>query len=338
MSKYLLIISSIFFLASSVFSQTEVILTTDKDSIEAGQSFNLTVDIRTDKPENIQGLDFNDYQQIDNILFDSTFFDEHLDIKILNAGSWPLTGNRGYINKNSLTWTEENGRFQCRNVLKIGVYNFGMANIPAPKLEFKEDEETINFQAPILAIIPSANMTLDSASIVSIKDIIEEPTTLEDFYPLLIGLLVLIIIGSIIYYLTKRNIEKESEQEIEEIEEQIIPAHITALEALDKLREEKLWQQGKIKEYQSQLTHIIRAYLEERYQVPALELTTSEINTKLNKVDFDQSYTQDLTEILTVADLVKFAKATPDDNIHEVFMNKAYDFVNNTKVIMTEGE
>jgi hypothetical protein len=53
----------------------------------------------------------------------------------------------------------------------------------------------------------------------------------------------------------------------------------------------------------------------------------------LKSTDFDQQYKDNLKEILQVADLVKFAKATPDENIHQIFMDKAVDFVINTKNI-----
>ena len=110
-----------------------------------------------------------------------------------------------------------------------------------------------------------------------------------------------------------------------------IPPEEIALADLDKLRTKKLWQAGKIKEYQSELTHIVRAYIEARYQVPALESTTSEIlEFKLLK-DLEPSLHQDLNQILNIADLIKFAKARPDIGIHEEFMQKAESFVHATR-------
>ncbi|MFN8337825.1 MAG: hypothetical protein U0T36_02280 [Saprospiraceae bacterium] len=98
----------------------------------------------------------------------------------------------------------------------------------------------------------------------------------------------------------------------------------------------QLWQQGYIKEYQSGLTDIIRTYLEERYHVNAPEMTTDEVVTALYQVDFNPKYTDTLKEILQVADLVKFAKAKPDEDIHSIFMTKAIDFVENTKSTLPE--
>jgi hypothetical protein len=100
---------------------------------------------------------------------------------------------------------------------------------------------------------------------------------------------------------------------------------------LTALQGKALWQQGHIKEYQSSLTDIIRTYLKDRYGVEAMEMTTDELSQALRQTGFDQQYKDSLREILQVADLVKFAKATPDENIHQIFMDKAVDFVMNTK-------
>ena len=57
----------------------------------------------------------------------------------------------------------------------------------------------------------------------------------------------------------------------------IRPAHEIALEELNKLDAEKIWQQGNFKSYHTSLTDIIRMFIEHRWQVNAMELTTDEI-------------------------------------------------------------
>ena len=99
-----------------------------------------------------------------------------------------------------------------------------------------------------------------------------------------------------------------------------------------KLKAEKLWQQGQVKTYQSRLTHIIREYLENRYNIPALESTTDEILHYLKKVDFDNQWKDKLQNILQIADLVKFAKAKPPVDFHDQVLKEAEDFVIATKV------
>lgn len=60
-------------------------------------------------------------------------------------------------------------------------------------------------------------------------------------------------------------------------------------------------------------------------------MTTDEISEALKNADFDKMYISDLKEILQIADLVKFAKATPQDDIHSIFMDRAVEFIKNTK-------
>jgi len=114
------------------------------------------------------------------------------------------------------------------------------------------------------------------------------------------------------------------------------PAHEIAQEKLDTLKEKALWQQGQIKEYQSELTHIIREYLENRFEIRALESTTDEIARDLKDKGLDDGDKKKLSDILQIADLVKFAKAKPDVNIHDEFFNDAVDFVLRTKEIKQE--
>ena len=112
-----------------------------------------------------------------------------------------------------------------------------------------------------------------------------------------------------------------------------VPAHIVAIEALEKLRNEKLWQNNKHKEYYSGLSDILRTYLAGRFEVGAMEMTTDEISDALREVDIEHKSKMDLLSVLRDADLVKFAKATPEANDNELAYDKAFYFVENTKPV-----
>ncbi len=109
-----------------------------------------------------------------------------------------------------------------------------------------------------------------------------------------------------------------------------LPAHAIALNSLNSLQEKKLWQQGLIKEYHSEITEIIRKYFEERFNLPALELTTSEA-TQLLRQRKEAGPVLDITyDFLTNADMVKFAKFEPMASVNEEMMKQAYEIVNKT--------
>ncbi len=112
-----------------------------------------------------------------------------------------------------------------------------------------------------------------------------------------------------------------------------VPAHIVAIEALEKLRDEKLWQNDKHKLYYSGLSDILRTYLAGRFEVGAMEMTTDEIDDALRVVEIEQKQKMNLLSVLRDADLVKFAKATPEANDNELAYDKAYHFVEETKPV-----
>jgi hypothetical protein len=94
-------------------------------------------------------------------------------------------------------------------------------------------------------------------------------------------------------YFTKRNMNR-----IVEPPKPAIPAHITALAALEKIREEKIWKEGKVKEYYSAISDAIRLYIEERYSVFALESTTDEIMTAFRTQVVDPESKNKLQQLL----------------------------------------
>ncbi len=110
------------------------------------------------------------------------------------------------------------------------------------------------------------------------------------------------------------------------------PPHIEAIKALEGLHNQKLWQNSKYKEYYSSITDILRHYIERRYSISAMEMTSDEIIDAIREVeDIPQKSSMSLTSLLRDADLVKFAKAQPSGEENEDAYTKAYYFVEETK-------
>lgn len=138
---------------------------------------------------------------------------------------------------------------------------------------------------------------------------------------------VLIIIG-VIWYLKKRpKVEKKEPEPVAPD----IPPHTLALNKLQQLRDKKLWQQEAIKEYHSELSDILREYLEKRYVVKTHEKTTDEIFAALKYMDIANEYRVKLSQVLILADLVKFAKERPLPVDNELSMENAMGFVLKTQ-------
>lgn len=212
----------------------------------------------------------------------------------------------------------------------ITSFQLGQHIIPSIKIPYQINGQNrvARTRAIPLVVMPPPTTTLGQPELAPIKPIVKEPLRLQDFLPYLLGILALVALVSVIFYFLNRgkNVEPEPEPEV------WIPAHETAFDKLQSLKSKELWQNGEVKAYQSELTHIIREYLENRFEINALEMTSDDIvyhlKKKTNVSDPQQSK---LKDILQIADLVKFAKANPPVNINEQFWGDAKAFVSETK-------
>ena len=142
--------------------------------------------------------------------------------------------------------------------------------------------------------------------------------------------LVLLLLAALAYFLYKKyHKPKEEIREIRKVP--ALPLHILTLQKLDSLKSKKLWQQGLVKEFHSEITEIIRKYFEERYNFNSLEMTTSETVSILNRVMDNQKMIDTSRKFLENADMVKFAKFVPLATVNDEMMNQAYDIVQKTK-------
>ena len=210
----------------------------------------------------------------------------------------------------------------------ISYYDSGSVTISSIPVKYKlngTNEEKIALSNPVTFNVHTVEVQQQA----DIKDV-KEPLTipLDWKFILLIALLVLIILA-VAYYFYRRYKKKKAQQPIKRKIIKI-PAHVRALNALDKLENEKLWQKGEVKEYHSEITGIIRNYFEERFNLPALELTTSEQMQQLNKVSAAENILTTTNEFLNNADMVKFAKFQPLPSVNETMMKQAKEIVTNT--------
>jgi hypothetical protein len=162
------------------------------------------------------------------------------------------------------------------------------------------------------------------------------PLTLGEVLP---WVLILIVVAAAAWYGYK--LFRKLKRPVDQPEAEVIPdpAHVVAFRALEKLKEEQLWQKGEIKQYYTRLSEIVREYLENRYGISSLELTTVETLDKLRKTGFREDDTfRMLRTVLTGSDLVKFAKYFPEAQENELHYNYAWDFVSYTRYTGSEQE
>jgi len=226
----------------------------------------------------------------------------------------------------------DNKRLEITRKYNISCFDSGYHYIPPFIFQYNRDSITANWATqPLFLHVSRVDVAPSDSSevIFDIKLPAKMPVTLSEILPWIIGaVLTGLLIFIVVYYIKKRK-KHEPLFKIKKSEE---PPHVIALRELDKLKDKKLWQKGKIKMYHSELTCIIRKYIEKRYQTPAMEQTSNEIIEALVQNGFNNNtQLEQLKMLLFSADMVKFAKAKPLPDENETALLNAYIFVNETK-------
>lgn len=211
------------------------------------------------------------------------------------------------------------------------ITSFDSGFVVLPPISFYNSLDTTRpFETQPLLIEVQTVAVDTTQEIKDIKEPIDVPFTLKELLPYFIGgLVAIIIILLVVLYFLKR--KKKTTEVIEEVKI-IEPPHVIALRRLEELNQKKLWQQGKSKEYHSELSEIVRWYIEERYHISALEQTTGEILLSIRSLGLTFELREKLQQLLSLSDLVKFAKAQPIAQEHELSMQNAINFIQFTKV------
>ena len=201
-----------------------------------------------------------------------------------------------------------------------------------PPYPFVSGDDTIWSKSLSLNVIQPFVIDTASNQITDIKNVYTPPIYWKGIIKTI--LLVLLALAILVFaFFVLRRVLKKKPVFAPEVVEPNIPAYELALSKLDIIKQEKSWQHNRSKEYHTQLSEIIREYIESTYEISCLEMTSEEIFSNLNHLRFEsKSAYICLQQILKLADLVKFAKWNPTPDEHELSLHNAYIFVNETKV------
>ena len=112
-----------------------------------------------------------------------------------------------------------------------------------------------------------------------------------------------------------------------------LPPYDEAMINLRNLKAAQLWQRGQEKEYFTGLTDILRVYIDRRFHINAVEMTSSQIIDTLKQNRETRAFNEQLEMILEVADIVKFANARPLADDNEAAYQRAVNFVEATRPV-----
>ncbi len=227
--------------------------------------------------------------------------------------------------------TGDNTKLTREQKFTVTAFDSGYFVIPPFAFNYKMPGDTATYIAETQPQLLTVNiLPVDTTKAIrDIKGPIEVGITWQEI--LMYAAIGLLIIGItvLIVYLTRR---KKNIEVVAAPPPPQRPAHEIAIEELEKIKEEKIWQQGNYKLYHTRITDTLRNYISARWHFDAMEKTTDEIMHASFAHHLTSSSFTRLKNMLTLADLVKFAKHTPLNVENEQSLADAFLLVNETSI------
>ncbi|MBL7808898.1 MAG: hypothetical protein JNN28_13845 [Saprospiraceae bacterium] len=246
----------------------------------------------------------------------------------LKFGAWADIIPQENILEQSDWITVENGYYS--KTLTVLFFDEDSLQLPPLRIALRNGD-TLQTNALDL-VVKATPAPEDLNDMAPVKDIHREPTDWTDYLPWALGILAIIALLWLFYYLAMRR------QKARLLSRSVaLPPHELAFKKLEALKQKNRIATGQIKEHYAELTHILREYLEKRFNVPALESTTYETIQDLQKSDFPPHLIAPLLQLLEQADLAKFARIIPEASFHDSSFNLAHQLVEETMPVYSEN-
>lgn len=232
--------------------------------------------------------------------------------------------------KPDTTWIE-NDRMLVKQDVLITSFDSSLYLLP-PVLAIDGRDTILSNQVALKVSTVPVNVDKPE-EFADIKDVWKPPFVWSDYYPWIIGILAVLLLMALAYYIVKRIRERKSLIPFAQPEKPKLPPYEQAIKELDEIKQSKLWQQGKEKEYFTSITDTLRRYLVDRFGINAMEKTSAEILDSVKGIDEIVPAFEKLEQVLKLADFVKFAKFRPLPDENDLSLVNAYFFVNQTKPV-----
>ena len=214
--------------------------------------------------------------------------------------------------------------------LTLMTFDTGQIQLPAVGLTYAQSFDDPNRLLAYTDPINLYSTTIAVDTTMAYKPIVEPiaaPIRMKEVFPWILAVLLAVLLGLGIWFFVKRRKVHVDENGII-IRGPVIPPYDKAVDDLKRLREEKMWQSGKVKEYFSSLTDIAREYIEGQFGVNAVEMTTDDILEEIKPLHFSKETYNKLKDTMEVADLVKFAKYSASTLESDTALSSMTEFVN----------
>lgn len=276
----------------------------DSAGIFIGQRIGLTLEVSADAKKQVELPEWDSLQQVvPGLEFVKA---EKADTSYLNDGKRMVLSRRYYFT------------------------SFDSALYLIPALDVKVDGKDYHSKRVALKVLTFDVDTLHADSIFGIKEELAPPFDWAEWRQVIWGIMAALLIGGLLAYVIYRL--KNNKPIIRRIRnKKRLAPHKVAMQKIEQIKEEKIWQSEDSKEYYTQLTDTLRNYIKERYGFNAMEMTSYEIIQKLQEVN-DEEAIAELRELFQTADLVKFAKYNTLINENDRNLVNAIEYINQTKL------
>lgn len=235
-------------------------------------------------------------------------------LKYLNADTTGLGSGRREIRQDIVLQSFDSGVYRLKPILYVA------------------NGETIASNRLVLKVFPvdvdSLETIHDYADVADVdRSFIDYlPDFIVDYGLWILAVIIVLAIGGFVFYMMKKK-----KNPFAAPAPKPVPPYEKAIDELSRLRAEKLCEQGKEKEFYTRLTDILRIYLNGRFGINAMEMTSTQIRRVLEANEETRLSKENMERVLETADFVKFAKVRPlpDDNVRA--FNSAMQFVEDTK-------
>lgn len=246
--------------------------------------------------------------------------------------------NLEIVEKGKIDTVQQDGLTLYKQRLLITGWDSGMFTIPSFTFtSVPQNGQAYTIVTDSFALIVNTVAVDTTQAFKPIADIIAVKMTWRDYIWYIIGAVVAIVLICFIVYYFRKN--KKTAIPVAAPPVYVETVNEKAIRLLNELEQKQLWQQGQVKDYYTELTDILRNYIEERFRTQAMELTTDELLAIVRKHKEMMRHHEALRTILQTADMAKFAKAEPLPQEHVDAMELTRQFVQKTPpAVVTENK
>lgn len=266
---------------------------------------------------------------------DSILIGDQIQMTFTTKASNPLAvfsdtiGSLEIISKSEIDSVNTESGLEISQTYRLTAWNSGTFYVPSL---VQKNKVIDSIPIVVSSVALPDSLSLSEIELKDIKKPIRSPLTFSELSPYLLILLAIVLL----IFFVRRYLKYKSKQEsAPKVVQTITPPHQIAIEQLEGLQHQKLWQNGDIKSYYSRLSEIIRTYIENGLNTPAMEIPTHDIIHQLHQKRIE---TNSLNDLLSRADLAKFAKAKPIQIENEESYQIALQFVHQTKPATTTND